>query len=446
MQTKIIAASLAATAIGGLVACAGPAMRGVDTTDKTGIDWGKVPATKLVLFYPGKSSYEWMLDEEKHKGAAKETARGDSCVSCHDDAKEEQRQGAKILKGNHPLEPIALPGKAGHVDVSVQAAYDDKNAYLRFQWKTGNKERGGIDYPGRRFDGKEWKSYGGPRLSSDVAGGKTPPIYEDRMSVMIDDGKVPMFAKQGCWLTCHEGERDLNPAKKEEIDANPLLKAIKKTDLRKYVPESRSNPSDWKTGKSLDEIARLKADGRYLDLIQWRANRSNPVGGTDDGYVLEYRNFDAGKNHFSANWDNAKKQPLFMYDAGKFGSRALAAGDFGKKENFLIKGANTVPFDPNAGWKEGDILPQFVLSAEDAAGSAKDNKGYGTWKDGMWTVVIVRPLNLANPDDKALKPGGVYNVGFAVHDDNVTSRGHYVSYVKTLGLGAKADITAVKLN
>jgi len=41
--------------------------------------------------------------------------------------------------------------------------------------------------------------------------------------------------------------------------------------------------------------------------------------------------------------------------------------------------------------------------------------------------------------------GGVYNVGFAVHDDNITARGHHVSFVKTLGLGTKADIQAIKL-
>jgi hypothetical protein len=60
-------------------------------------------------------------------------------------------------------------------------------------------------------------------------------------------------------------------------------------------------------------------------------------------------------------------------------------------------------------------------------------------------VVLVRPLGLANSDDKALKAGGVYNVGFAVHDDNITTRGHFVSFVRTLGLGAEASIRAVKL-
>jgi hypothetical protein len=62
-------------------------------------------------------------------------------------------------------------------------------------------------------------------------------------------------------------------------------------------------------------------------------------------------------------------------------------------------------------------------------------------------VVLVRPLGLTNADDKTLKAGGVYNVGFAIHDDNITTRGHQVSFVKTLGLGAKqqVDIQAVKL-
>ena len=438
LKLKLLAAGVTAAITAGLAGCAGGPTRGADTT---GIDWNKVPITKLVLFYPGKSSYEWLRDPAAHKGAASETARGDSCVSCHDDAKEEQRQGAKILKGNHPLEPIALPGKPGHVDISVQAAYDDRNAYFRYQWKGSND----IEYPYYRFDGKEWKVYGGPRLDQPVQEGKQPAIYETRLSMMVDDGKVPMFKEQGCWLSCHEGERDLNPATNAEVAANAAMKAYKKSDVRKYLPASRSNPSDWKTGKSLEEIAKIKAAGGFADLIQWRGHRTNPVGGADDGYVLEWRNFDDGKNHFASNLDAATKQPKFMFDAGKFGSKAVTADQVRSKDNFLIKGANALPFDANAGWKAGDMLPRYVLQAADATGSAADNKGFGTWKDGQWTVVVVRPLNLAHPDDKALKPGGVVSVGFALHDDNITTRGHYVSYVKSVGFGAKADIVAVKL-
>jgi hypothetical protein len=138
-----------------------------------------------------------------------------------------------------------------------------------------------------------------------------------------------------------------------------------------------------------------------------------------------------------------------MWDDKKVGYKAIRALDLRKGNHFLIREVNAVPFDPNAGWKEGDLLPDYVLSKADAKGSANDNGGIATWKDGVWTVVMIRPLGLTNDDDKTLKEGGVYNVGFAVHDDNITTRGHQVSFNKTLGIGvkkgSKVDINAVKL-
>ncbi|GAB4508115.1 MAG: hypothetical protein Tsb0026_06100 [Sulfuricaulis sp.] len=416
---------------------AGPAL----AADPATIDWSKIPTVKVPLFYPGQSSYEW-LRSENHKGAVKETQRGDACLSCHDEEDAEKDIGEELVKGGR-LEPTPVKGKNGYVELSVQVAYDAKNAYFRYQWKTNGKA--GIEYPYYRFDGKEWKVYGGPRLDKTIQEGKQPPIYEDRLSMMLDDGKVPMFANQGCWLTCHDGERDLKSATKEEVAANAAIQAYKKEDVRKYLPASRTDPTDWKTGKSVEEISKIKAAGGFVDLVQWRAHRSNPVGMADDGYVLEWRNFDAGKNPFASNLDKETKQPKFMFDAKKFGAKAVSAKQVGKKDNYLIKGVNAVSFDPKAGWKEGDMLPRYILSASDASGSAADNKAGGKWKNGRWTVVLTRPLDLTNDDDKTLKAGGVYNVGFAVHDDNITSRGHHVSFVRTLGLGTKADIQAVKL-
>jgi len=45
----------------------------------------------------------------------------------------------------------------------------------------------------------------------------------------------------------------------------------------------------------------------------------------------------------------------------------VTAKRVGKQDNFLIKGTNAVPFDPNAGWKEGDMLPRYVLTSEVSA-------------------------------------------------------------------------------
>ncbi len=415
--------------------------------DPAKINWAKVPVTQVPLFYPGQSTYEWLRSDE-HKNAAKEVKRGDACTACHDEEGAEKDIGNKIVKGGR-LEPTPIPGKSGYKDLKVQAAYDDSNAYLRFQWKTDNPYPG-TEHQYLRFDGKEWKVWGFPKLDKPVQQGKEPGIYEDRLSVMLDDGKVPGFNKQGCWLTCHDGQRD-NPKQftKEEVAANPLLTSIKKSDVRKYLPETRTDPSNWKTGKTVEEIAKLKADGHFLDLIQWRAHRSHAVGMADDGYVLEFRLSDSGRDMFSGNSDNATHAPKFMWDEKKVGYKSITALQLHKGDHFLIREQNAVPFDPNAGWKEGDMIPDYLISREDAKGSAADNKAIASWQECMWTVVIIRPLGLTNDDDKALKPGGVYNVGFAVHDDNITTRGHQVSFEKTLGLGVtkgtKVDINAVKL-
>jgi hypothetical protein len=427
---------------GSLTLAAGSALG----ADPRSIDWSAVPSTQLTLFYPGQASYEW-LRSDGHKGASSRVQRGDACTRCHDEKDAEKDLGAAIVKGGR-LEPTPVAGKPGHLDLQVQAAYDNRNAYLRFRWKTANPYPG-IEHQYLRFDGREWKVWGFPKLDKVVQEGKQPGIYEDRMSVMIDDGKVPGFAQQGCWLTCHDGQRDMpRQFTKEEVADNPLLTAIKKSDVRKYLPPTRTDPLDWKTGKTVDEIAAIKKAGGFVDLIQWRAHRSNPVGMADDGYVLEWRLGDAGKDPFGSNADPSTHQPRFMWDEKKVGYRSITAEQLRREDHFLVREQNAVPFDPKAPWKEGDLIPDYILSRDDAKGSAADNTALSSWKDGMWTVVIVRPLGLQNDDDKSLKEGGVYNVGFAVHDDNITTRGHYVSFVKTLGLGAtnaKVDINAARI-
>lgn len=410
--------------------------------DPATIDWTGVPAQTITLFYPGQASYEWVRNDHKGGKGGKAAAGGQACAKCHEG--EEKDLGASIVKGG-ALEPTPVKGKNGSVDLTVQAAYDAKNAYLRFQWKTQNPYAG-TEHQYLRYDGSAWKVYGFPKLDKVVQDGEQPGIYEDRLAIMLDDGKVPGISRQGCWLTCHDGQRDM---KKQftaaEVAGNPLLTAIKKSDVRKYLPATRSDPANWTTGLSVDEIAKIKAAGGYVDLIQWRAHRSHPAGMADDGYVLEFRNGDAGKDMFGGNADAKTHEPRFMWDEKKVGYRSITADALRKGDHFLIPGQNAVPFDPNAGWKAGDMIPDYTVSRAAASGSAADNDAIASWKDGTWTVVIIRPLGLANGDDKALRDGGVYNVGFAVHDDNITTRGHFVSFVRTLGFGTDADIKAVKL-
>ena len=290
--------------------------------DPQSIDWSKIPAKSLTLFYPGQSTYDWLVSPG-HPGA-KSVEQGQACLTCHKGS--EKTRGNKIVKGGN-LEPTPIPGKNGAVVLAVQAAHDAEYVYFRFQWKSQMKREGRMhDYV--RFDGKQWKWYGHDRNDKAVRSGEQPAIYEDRLSIMLDDGKVERFAQQGCWLTCHNGMRDTrDQVVGDPVKKHPLFSDAKyDADIRKYLASTRTDPAaSWDKTKSPEEIAKIKAAGGFLDLMQWRANRSGPVGMADDGYVLEYRNFDEGKNPFSWNIDRKTMTPLYMFDAAKVGAKALRA-------------------------------------------------------------------------------------------------------------------------
>ena len=411
-------------------------------------DWSKIPTKTVKLFYPGIGGYDW-LRSPAHKRANKKVIAGDSCVSCHEGEEEDM---GKLLVSGKKLEPAPIKGKNGTIDLKVQAAYDSQNLYFRFQWPT-NMNRPGDMHNYISYDGAKWVFLGGPRSSKKVRSGAQPPLYEDPLAIMLDDGSVPNFKEQGCWLTCHTGMRDMpDMATKDQVQAHPILGkgGLKKKDVRKFLPLSRTDDNaSWDKVKSTKETAELKALGKFVDLMQWRAARSNPVGMADDGYVLQYRLFDAGKKMFSWNVDKKTMTPKFMFDAAKAGSKALTMADIDDKSkpHAIIKEQNAVPYDPNAGWKKGDVLPGRLLSTA-VKGSAGDNtSAKGVWKDGVWTLEWARKLNTGHPeDDKIMKEGGVYTIGLAIHDDNVTTRFHHVGFPLSLGLGAKADIEPVKVN
>jgi hypothetical protein len=415
--------------------------------DPRTIDWSSVPTKSLVLFYPGLSTYGWLVSPS-HMGA-RQVTEGAPCLTCH--AGRESNLGNRIVKGGD-LEPAPIAGKNGVIDLVVQAVHDAEHVYFRFQWKTNLNRKGRMhDY--MRFDGKQWKWYGHDRNDKSVRSGAQPPLYEDRFSIMLDDGKVPSFAQQGCWLACHNGMRDTrNPAIGDVVRKHPLFRDAKKydADIRHYLGSTRTDAAaSWDQTKSIEEIAKIRAAGGFLELMQWRAHRSAGVGMADDGNILEYRLFDAGRNPFSWNVNRSTMTPLYMFDATKVGLKALRAEDIGNpaKPAAIVRETNAVPYDPNAGWREGDILPGRLLSRADAQGSAADNDAvHGTWADGAYTLVWRRKLDTGHPaDDKILKVGGTYTVSFAIHDDNVTTRFHHVSFPLTLGIGVDAEIKATTL-
>jgi len=384
-----------------------------------------------------------------HKAGAPGVIEGKNCLACHEG--EEADLGKNVL-ANKSLEPNPIAGKPGSIKLTVQAAYDKEYFYLKASWPTQAREAGAF-HNYKAFKGGKWVTYGDNRTNKEVKAGTAKASYEDRFNFMFGDnkGSVAGFEAEGCWVTCHNSMRDTpNEPSKEQVEAHPVLgkDGMKKSDIRKYLPETRTAMDDaggWDKLKNKAALDTLMAKGAFLDLWQARAYRSLPVGKADDSHVFEYRNFDKGKKPFDSNWDGAKKEPKFMFDPAKNSGRvALTEAQFRDPKAPKLDNTNSIPYDASK-VKDGDVLPGFFLNTK-TDGSADDVNASGKWENGVWTVYVWRKLNTGQKDDIALAPGQTYPMGFAVHDDNTTTRFHHVSMPLKLSLGKKdGHVNAVEL-
>lgn len=209
-------------------------------------DWSKVPARKVMLFYPGPSGIEWIMKGTDHAGA-KGLKKGERCMACHENEKtlSIDINSEKILNAEK-LEPTPVKGRVPNIPVDVQAANDGTNLYLRFTWK---------------------EPKGGAEVMDKDNPVKLAVMFEDN-KVSYKDAKgaeVQIGMAGGCWGTCHTDARTM-----------PGVTDDKKT---KYV-----------AGGSL-------ANGAYYDLIQWKSGKgAKPV----DGSISDKRVMEGGKALVSA--------------------------------------------------------------------------------------------------------------------------------------------------
>lgn len=207
----------------GLAIAMGMAFVAAGAAQAAAPDWSKVPAKQITVFYPGASPMEWILKGSEH-GGARALKKGETCASCHND--EAADMGKKMVSGQK-LEPTPPKGKAGSIPVSVQAANDGTNLYLRFQWK-------------------QPPASGGAKLDAD---------NQVKLAFMLEDNKVDLANLAGCWATCHEDSRTMPGAKDD-----------KKT---KYV-----------AGASVDS-------GKFYDIVQWKMKGKPTDGHVAESRVME---------------------------------------------------------------------------------------------------------------------------------------------------------------
>ncbi|MDG5767132.1 ethylbenzene dehydrogenase-related protein [Balneolales bacterium ANBcel1] len=324
---------------------------------------------------------------------------------------------------------VYIPAKEDLVrSLDVAFTYNRDSVRVHFRYAT---DRPSWYHQYLVYEDGTWNRYGSGGQGPDVHG-----LYEDRFSMMLDDGSVEGFAEIGGFVTVHPGMRSMtDAASAQEVEAHPHLgETMGRSDVRKYIRESREQEMDgghhWAQVRPQDELDELREKGAFLDLWQWRAHRSNPLGYADNGYVLDYRHGSEGTSMYTDNTDDTG-QPRYMFDVRTVNRHALRKDSLVDRlytqddPYFLYKG-NAAPFDPDIDWQDGDALPhRFLREPEGSRGALKAN---GYWSEGYWNISITRTLDAPGPiDSKPIADGNSYNVAFAVHTDGAGARWHYVS-------------------
>lgn len=265
-------------------------------------DWSKVPKKTIGVFYTGVGSMEWTLIGTEH-GGARGMRKGETCASCHD--QETADMGKKMVSGQK-LEPDAasVKGKAPQIPVTVQAAYDAANIYMRFEW----------NQPAAAPDGKKMDQKSATKLA-----------------VMFEEGgKVEWAAMSGCWATCHHDLRsmpDVNPdaakharAKELDIRSNGPTKYLKET---RTALEMKGKPlGGWDKIRPAAEIEALLKEGKFFEMWQFRSAESPRAGYVLDARRLkEAKDLAVGKNE-GGTWSVVFTRKL----AGGAGAHTFAAG------------------------------------------------------------------------------------------------------------------------
>jgi cytochrome c-type protein NapC len=207
------------------------------------LDWDKVEAREVVLFYPGQASWERALAPSDH-GGAKKFREGKNCRECH--GGEEQAMGELIVSGEK-LEPDPIEGKRGWIPLRVQTAQDGERLYLRLEWPDGDQ----------------------------TVGGKLDPGAEAKVTLMLEDGHTVEALRAGCWAVCHD-------------DLVGMPSAPEGKEITKYLVASRTAITRQGGGenyRSQAELDALLAQGQFYEYWHAELNRGQEPR-VSDGYIL----------------------------------------------------------------------------------------------------------------------------------------------------------------
>jgi cytochrome c-type protein NapC len=246
------------------------------------VDWGKAETMTIKMFYAGVASWQYLKGEDHGNGADVVNKMKKTCQECHIskdgvyDIRADQIVSGELkkLKSGEPLEPKLVSGMEGYKDVSIQAAYDADNIYLRFQWQGSGA------------------SVADPSLAQDDRA--------DRISIQVAN-KIRSFRNYGCLMVCHDDQTGMPKNKGEEVK------------LYGYYTRKKGNIV------AQDKLDGFLAKGQFVDM--WTVHFEGDQVIADDEYVLQDRIDDRDDLSATGSYEDGQYTVIV--------SRKLDTGDTG---------------------------------------------------------------------------------------------------------------------
>jgi hypothetical protein len=406
------------------------------------VTWGAPFVVKA--FRPGQASYEY-LSSGAHPGAV---SFGDgstfACSTCHgSDTTIPPHSGADFDEDD-PVPDVET------VNITVEAAYDADNFYLRASWQAA---RPGVTHGIRTYRDGEWVANSTAREPDTVLEEGEVFSAEDRFGVMFMPNSADIsvgasFHTVGCFATCHA---DMDDMPEWNVDEE---------EVTKYLRSGTPALGTYGTNTESNAMVSAGTTQNFPDMWHWRGGRSAAIQTLTDGFVMDSRANDSGSNFYA---DNVFGEGGYMYDADWMAAfleevfpdyegdtnvhafpGALWDEALQNAPPLVTAGPNTnaVPFDAVTGnFQEEDILPRRVLTPQE--GSRSDVAAYSEWEDGVWTVIFVRARDTGNNDDHPLAPDVEnYTFAFSVFQDHTQHRWHHVTFPVTLGISGTNIVAA----
>jgi nitrate/TMAO reductase-like tetraheme cytochrome c subunit len=289
---------------------------------KMNVDWSKASSKDIGVFYPGTASIEWVLG--RRHGGKRAFTKGDRCIECH--GKEIADIGKNIVTGKSEkeLEPNVIPGKRGHIDVTIDSTYDAENLYLRFSWADG--EHAPVPF---------------------VEGGKMDPENPMKLAFMLATDDVEYADRAGCWGTCHADANSMPFAPDvDTLKGSDLAKRLKfntgsTIGVTKYLKESRTKLElkgrggkalgGWDKLKDQSEIDAAEAANKFMDVVRYKSGTKE----VEDGQILAERDMHKGMGAAveaslkNGTWSVVVKRKLKSDNAGDISIEAGKVYNFG---------------------------------------------------------------------------------------------------------------------